>query len=336
MKNIKRIAAVLLVLTFAFSMVACGKKSTTSSGNSAPIKIAVSAWNPNIYMYLAKDLGYFDEEGVKVELVDFVEFADVPKAFNAGQLDGGFFSSFEVIAPASLDVDIKLVSVVDNSVGADALLANNGITSLEELKGKSIGLGMDTVSHIFLMLLVEEEGYSLSDFNLVDFSSPSSGASALLTGNIDALATFEPFISSCQGADENIKVVADTAKYPTMINDCIAFSGSIIKNRHDDVVKVMKAFYKAIDYWKANPDDANAKMCKYLDCSAEDFADTMVKLDMISAADAYSQMTATGEGTWTASMASMSKFLLERERLSKDIEPSKYVDTSILAGVLGK
>lgn len=351
----KKMISLMLCIICAFGTVACGSssktgtesvteqttseiKSSDESGNSEesePIKIALSAWNPNVFMNLAQDLGYFEEEGVNVELVDFAEFADVPKAFNAGQLDGAFFSSFEVIAPASLGMDIKLISVVDNSIGADALLGN-GIDSLDGLKGKKIGVGMDTVSHIFLMLLLEEEGYSLDDFELVDFSSPSSGATALVSGDVDGLATFEPFISSCTGSGEQINIIADTNKYPTMINDGIAFSESIINERHEDVVKIMKCFYKAIDYWKENPEEANEMLGSYLDCSAEEFAATMEKLDMISAEDAYAQMTEEGTGSWTESMKLMSAFLLERERIEVDVAPSEYVDTSILAEVIAE
>ncbi len=352
--KLEKLISVMLCTVMAFSMMACGSTDETvdskvvegtateietpdegSSDDSEPIKIAVSAWNPNVFMYLAQDLGYFEEAGVNVEMVDFAEFSDVPKAFNAGQLDAAFFSSFEVIAPASLDVDIKLVSVIDNSVGADGLLGY-GVTSIEDLKGKKIGVGMDTVSHIFLMLLLEEEGYAIDDFELVDFSSPSSAATALLSGDIEGLATFEPFITSCQSSDDQVNVIADTAQYPTMINDCIAFSGSVLEERHDDVVKIMECFYKAIDYWEENPDEANEMLGSYLDCSGEDFAATMEKLDMISAEDSYAQMTEEGEGSWTENMKLMSAFLLERERIANDIDPSEYVDTSILADVIGE
>ena len=344
--KLRKWISVLLCIAVIFSLAACGntgetsdsstdKESAADANDSEPIKIAVSAWNPNVFMYLAQDLGYFDDAGVNVDLIDFAEFSDVPKAFNAGQLDGAFFSSFEVIAPASLGVDIKLVSVVDNSVGADGLLGYD-VTSIEDLKGKKIGVGMDTVSHIFLMLLLEEEGYSLDDFELVDFSSPSNGATALLTGDIQGLATFEPFISSCQSSDDKVHVIADTSQYPTMINDGIAFSGSVLENRHDEVVKIMECFYKAIDYWKENPDEANETLGGYLDCSGEDFAATMQKLDMVSAEDSYAQMTEEGEGSWAENMNLMSKFLLDRGRITNDIDVSKYIDTSVLADIVGK
>ena len=348
MKKWRTLFCVILASALTVSTAACsssGNHATAANSSDAssdtaeasssaePTKIAISAWNPNVFMNLAQDLGYFDDAGVSVDLIDFAEFSDVPKAFNAGQLDGAFFSSFEVIAPASLDMDIRLVSVIDDSVGADALLTRGGETSLQELKGKRIGVGMDTVSHIFLMLLAQEEGCSLDDYELVDFSSPSNGATALVTGEIDALATFEPFITSCMNADDSISIVADTSAYPTMINDSIVFSGNILDTRFDDVVKVMECFYQAVDYWKENPDEANEMLGKYLDCSGEEFAETMTKLNMLSAEEAYAQMTAEGDDSWTASMSAMSSFLLERGRISQDIAPSDYVDTSVLAAI---
>lgn len=343
MKNSKKLVAVLLAAVLTFVCVGCGNTDAkendtnttaqeTEANSSEPIKIAVTAWNPNMFMRLAEELGYFEEAGVNVELVDFVEFSDVPAAFNAGQLDGAFFSSFEVISPSSQGVDMKIVAIVDNSVGADALIAANEYSTLESLKGKKIGVGFDTVSHIFLMLLLEENGYSLDDFELIDMGA-SARANALVTGDIDATAIFEPFISSTMASDPSIQVIADTSAYPTMINDCIAFSGSVLENRKEDVVKIMNCWYKAMKYWEENTEEATDIMAKQLDTTSEDFTETMKKLHMVDAESSLEQMTSSGEGSWTDSVSMMVDFLMEREMIESKVEVADMLDTSILEQV---
>ena len=351
----KKIVCMMLIIVVAINCVACkgtnesskndstGKTSVESAGggsdnsskdNSSPIKIAVTPWNPCMFLNLAEELGYFDEVGVNVDLVDFAEFNDVPTAFNAGQIDGAFFSSFEVIAPASLGVDLKVVAVADNSVGADGLLASSEYTTLEELKGHTIGVGLDTISHIYLLLLLEEEGYLADDFELVDMSA-SARATALITGQIDATAVFEPFISSILSEGDDINVISDTSVYPKMINDCIAFSGAAVENRREDIVKIMTCWYKAIEYWENNTEEATEIMAGLLEVTPEDFVETMTKLEMVSAEDCLEQLTPSDSADYWGNRAdTISTFLLERGMIKNEVDGNSCLDNSIVQSIL--
>lgn len=72
----KKIAAVLLCASMVFSMVACGEKPAEKEGETAKKeqeKITfVLDWTPNTNhtgLYVAQDQGYFEEEGLEVEIV---------------------------------------------------------------------------------------------------------------------------------------------------------------------------------------------------------------------------------------------------------------------------
>ena len=72
----KKIAAVLLCVSMVFSMAACGEKPAEKEGETAKKeqeKITfVLDWTPNTNhtgLYVAQNQGYFEEEGLEVEIV---------------------------------------------------------------------------------------------------------------------------------------------------------------------------------------------------------------------------------------------------------------------------
>jgi NitT/TauT family transport system substrate-binding protein len=334
-KFIKAVSVLTAAFLFAGSLAACSgepsestasQNTTGSASGEEPIKVALVAWNPCMYLALAEELGYFEDAGVNVELVDFASYTDVPTAFNAGELDGAFFSSFETIAPYSMGVDLDVVAIADKSVGADALVAAKGYDTIESLKGKNIGVGLDTISHIYLTLLLEQNGYDIDDFNLVNLG-PSEVAPALLSGQIDAATTFEPFVSIITSSGDGSHIVTDTSDTPDLVNDCIAFSGAVCEERSDDVAKIMKCWFDAIDYYDNHQQEAAEIMAKRLETSPEDFIATMDKLQMLSAEETDAMLTS---GEWTATMQDICSFLLERGMIDNEVDMSGIVNAEIV------
>lgn len=344
MRLFKKVVSFSLAALMALSVTSCGlagddapasatKSETGTSGSGDPLKIAITPWNPCMFLSLAEELGYFDKAGIDVDLVDFAQFSDVPTAFNAGELDGAFFSSFEVVAPYSMGVDLKVVAIADKSVGADALLAGKDYKNIESLKGKSIGVGFDSISHIYLLLLLQTMGYSADDFELIDMNE-TARAQALVNGQIDATAIFEPFVTAIQKEGDGINVISDTSDTPDLINDCIAFSGSVVSEREEDVAKVMKCWYDAMDYWKENEVEATKIMAEKLEVTPEDFTETMSKLQMLTAKESLTMLSDDSDSGWSKNMQLICEFLNERGMVEEVSEMSGVIATGPLEKVV--
>lgn len=343
MKNMaKRLLSLGLIAVMAVSAIGCGgntnknQSENTDAGtehtenktfDGEALKIAVSAWNPCMFLNLAEKLGYFEDMGVEVELVNFQEYTDVPSAFAAGHLDGAFYSSFEVLVPASTGTELKVVAVLDRSNGADAILAASDYHTMEDLKGKNIGLGYGTIDYYYFMLEAEKAGYTEADFNIIDMN-PSTVANAIVTGQVDATAIFEPFVSSIQeGMEANI--ITDTTQNPDMITDCLAFSDSAIASRKEDISKVMAAYYKAIAYYEENREEAAAIMAEAMGDTTENFLATMEKLKMLTPQESDDFLSGNN-GSWVDDQTTMVEYLLKAGELMNDVDVSTIVDTSIV------
>ena len=70
----------LFLLSLILIFPACRKENP-------PIRIGSTLWPGYDFLYLAKEKGFFEEEGVNVQLFDFVSLSDSRRAFERGQID---------------------------------------------------------------------------------------------------------------------------------------------------------------------------------------------------------------------------------------------------------
>ena len=88
--NQKRVVRVVLALSFALALAACGVGGATQTTGSEPtkLKIGYSVWVGYGPLFIARDKGYFKDEGLDVELVKVEDPKDRFAALNGKQLDG--------------------------------------------------------------------------------------------------------------------------------------------------------------------------------------------------------------------------------------------------------
>lgn len=152
------------------------------------------------------------------------------------------------------------------------LLQSLNIKNISDLAGKTIATQIYSVDHMLLLTLLNENGMTEKDVNIVDMSIQESG-NAFIAGQCDAACIWDPYFSQAKAAGGT--ELFSSADNPNLITDVLGASKSVIKNNPDAVTGVIKAFFEAVDYWKENPDDANKIMGKQLGVTEEEFAEQM-------------------------------------------------------------
>ena len=74
-------------------------------------------------------------------------------------------------------------------------------------------------------------------------------------------------------------MLVSSADYPGVVVDILSINEKYLKDHPDIVQKVMRAWFKAIAYWKSNPQEANAIMAKHYNVTPTDFADIISGLN---------------------------------------------------------
>jgi len=223
-------------------------------------------------LFVANDEGYFKEQGFEVELVRFASSNEVGNAGTTGQVDIlsaasnvvfdiGFVSSkrHKLILP-NLYSD-KKGNITDYILVRDTLK----IKTINDLKGKRIGIFPGSVIKVFCTLILEKYGLNKNDYTLIELS-PKDWAASLQTNQIDALSALEPQASQLMIDKIGFPIAAG---FYAQLMPNVPLSGNWISedfyNKYGDEAaeKIIIAVDKAVDFINNNPDKAKEYLVKY-------------------------------------------------------------------------
>ena len=162
---------------------------------------------------------------------------------------------------ANNDLDIKIITFLDESLGADAMITTSEYKSLEDLKGKKIAFEEGTTSDILFRQAVSDHNLSVDDFEIV-FMPASDAGLALLSGNVDAAVTYEPYISSIIAEDSNVHVIYSGENSPGLISDIAAVHTDFYNENPELIETLQKIWDEAMAFWKENPERGNEIIAK--------------------------------------------------------------------------
>ncbi len=272
MKTRRLISAVaLLTVAIAFSLAGCGKSSQKAAKvPTEPVKIAISSWTGFAPLHIAAQKGFFEKQGVKVDLQVIQRVTDRRSALAANRIQG-FASTVDThVMTVAAGIPVVQVLALDDSYGGDGVVAKKAFKSLKDLKGKKVALETGGgASYFWFQYLLKQQGMKLSDVNVQNMSAGDAGA-AFVAGKIDAAVTWEPWLSKAKATTFG-QVLVSSTDTPGIIVDTLAFRKDFVTQYPDAVRGITQAWFDALDYAKTNPDDANAIMAKAMDQSVPDF-----------------------------------------------------------------
>jgi len=211
-------------------------------------------------LYLARDLGYFEEEGLDLELQTIEEASMYMAAAASGRLSGSA-STIDEILKYRPQFCFKAVAALDESYGGDGILVDDSIGSIAELKGQRVGVNEGSVSQFWLSYLLNQQGIDMTELKIENMTADDA-ASAFIAGRIPAAVTWEPHLSMVRSRDIGGKVLVDSSTTPGVIVDVVALNCDVIENQPEDVKALVKGLYRAVEYTRNHPDEAYKIMAK--------------------------------------------------------------------------
>jgi NitT/TauT family transport system substrate-binding protein len=245
-----------------------------ATAEAGEMRLGMTTWVGYGPMFLARDKGFFKENGLDVELQIIEDAALYMAAIAAGKLDGNASTIDEIMKYRSPDFCFKAVVALDDSHGGDGVLVQTDVNSLADLKGKAVGMNEGSVSQFWFNILLKREGMTEKDLQITNMTADDAAA-AFIAGQIPAAVTWEPHLTLVRTKNQG-KVLIDSASTPGLIVDVVALTCDYIDKNPKDVEAFVKGLYKAVEFIKTNPDEAYAIMAKgvggYLEKPA-DFAE---------------------------------------------------------------
>lgn len=134
----------------------------------------------------AKTMGFFEAEGLDVELIEPADPAMPPKLVAAGQADIAI--SYQPTLHAQIDEKLPLKwigTLVETPLNSLIVLKDGPIRELADLKGKKIGFSVSGFEDAMLGQMLRSVGLSVADVELINVNFALSPA--LMSGQVDAV-----------------------------------------------------------------------------------------------------------------------------------------------------
>ncbi|MGA4633199.1 ABC transporter substrate-binding protein [Pseudomonas solani] len=231
-----------------------------AGAQAGTLSIGHTTWVGYGTLYLARDLGYFKELGLDLELTTIEEASMYMAAQASGKLSGSASTIDEVLKYRSKDFCFKAVAALDESYGGDGVLVGKDVTSLKDLKGQSVAVNEGSVSQFWLSYLLKHNGMTMADLDIQNMTADDA-ATAFIAGRVPAAVTWEPHLSLVRQKGEG-KVLVDSSTTPGVIVDVVALSCDVIDKQPEDVKALVKGLYKAVQFTQDNPEKAHEIMAK--------------------------------------------------------------------------
>lgn len=254
---------------------------TACSQQSAPLRIGTTPWPGYEFLHMAQELGYFEQEGVRVQLVDFLSLADSSRAFERGQVDIWGSTLVELaLSRTQSQRHAKAFLVTNESAGGDVILARQPISSIEQLRGKRVAVEPSTVDVVLLHHALKQAGMALTQVELVPLAQAEMPA-ALESGQLDAVCTYPPN-SVHISRSPAINRIFDSNRIPDIIIDVLATDANIIEQRAEELAAISRAFFRAQQYASSNPAEANRMLARWTQISELELQDVLAGIRIIS------------------------------------------------------
>lgn len=176
------------------------------AGELAQIKVGYVPVMVFAPIFVAKDLGYYAEEGLDVQLEPFPGGADPVVLTASGELDAAFVG----VGPAfwngaSQDLPMKIIApghaegdpVATPLMISKASCEDGSITSVADLKGKKVSVNARGATEYWLDAALSTGGLSIDDVQLEVLPFPDAVA-ALESGAVDAAMVGEPLATRAE------------------------------------------------------------------------------------------------------------------------------------------
>jgi sulfonate transport system substrate-binding protein len=259
----QRAGTILVAVVVMIIAAGCGKSDNAAatgtqnnSGSAAKeIRIAIQPFTGYAPLLVAKQKGWFEEEfkklGVTVKYSYFDSGPVENEAFAAGQQDVGVMGDLPAIIAKSAGQKTKIIGTA--AVGAKSLAIlvppNSDITSPKYLKGKKLAVVKGSNVYHLLAVVLKNNGLSFDDVKIINMPVADM-ATALANKNIDAAATWEPYITKLE-AEGVAKVLID-GEGLKRANSVILARGEFAEENPELIKAFLRIYQNGVEFVKAN------------------------------------------------------------------------------------
>ena len=261
MKHRKSLIGSVFIFLLAIILAGCSTGANSSiqkSKKDDPIVVKIALNGKMNPLTIGREQGWFEEElaslNAEIEWSEFTSGPPLLESLAANHVDLSFLGDGALIAGLDKNLPFEVIAQTSDGKSNVRILTHNDsqINSIEELKGKKVGVASGTTGQVYLAKALKFHDLTLDDVKIINLQ-PDDAQSAFETKQLDAWAVWEPYKTNNvdKGIAKELKVDGEILA-PGAI---IARTG--FAEEHPEIVEAyLRAYKKAADWRVEHPDEA--------------------------------------------------------------------------------
>ena len=250
MKTIAKLSVLLLLAITVLAGCAGGVKP---AGPGEKITVAAAEYLTGALIYVAEDQGFFEENGLDVTIKGYASGKACADALINGEADIATSAGFVFVSNSFDHTDLRVFGTVATAQVKELVARKDkGITAIDDLVGKEIGVTRKSGGEFALGVFLIFNALSYQDVELVDLKG-SQIVEAISNGDIDAAFTWDPYTYNIKKelGENVISWFGGEDFYFVLLT-----KEDWIKNNPAAAERFMKSVLEAEDYIKDNSEEA--------------------------------------------------------------------------------
>lgn len=207
--------------------------------------------------YVARDVGFLNAR--QLRLVDYNSSTPMQNDFAQGVIEAATLTLDEAVRLAVRRTDFRIVLLLDESRGADAIIAQPAYLSLAMLKGRRVGLETSGTGTFLLGRALEKAGMKPGDIQTVSLRFDEQER-AFTQGEVDAIVSFEPLKSRLTSA--GARVLFDSSEIPGEVLDVLVVRKDVLAERRPEIRAVISAWFRALSHMRKHEEQSKARVAR--------------------------------------------------------------------------
>jgi len=199
-------AAIAIVIVAAVAGVFAFRGKVFAPKTIASLRVGYLPVTGHAKFFVAQEEGFFKDEGLNVQLIEFANSADGLNALRAGKLDLGAFGTTAPLVHIAKGADISIIGGVMGEDAAIIVKPESAIKSIADLKGKKIATVRLATGDAVLRGALSDAGINWkTDLQIFELNSPPAVLEAVKSGQVDAGVTWGPH--DLRAEEQGLKVI---------------------------------------------------------------------------------------------------------------------------------
>lgn len=213
---------------------------------NGPLRVAIGMWTGAESLLLARERGLLPAS--RFQWVEVTWPSALSSTLDNGVVDAAVMSLESVVTLLENDEDLRVIGIVDESRGADAVLARQDVLSVSDLKGRRVGVDLRGPGQHLLSEALARTGLGLEAVEMVSILQPEM-VEVLARGDVAAVAAAEPWMTKMMA--DGARILADSRTVKTPVYRVLVVRTPVLLEQREALRELLSAHFAMVPVLRA-------------------------------------------------------------------------------------